>query len=262
MKNIIGILIVLSSVFSMKAQLITFPFKSNNQQIIEEAIKESLYEVYQSYILIDTVSNQKLGRNGKDYFNKIIYLGILTEKGILTPININSPWEDDDCFLKYKGKYKPEISKTEFRKKNESTELQDSIHEILAPYKNIIGTNLMGRGIPVDTVSGEKDGWIVWITRDEIGNRNFSSFKKKVNITTDSKQVIIEKPEEINNIEGVYYFVSSITAPGQITFSLSAYGEEKEGIWSLIFPFIKDKENILTPLNTQTNKKTAKGKNE
>lgn len=239
---------LLSTCLISNAQFFNFKLKTNNRQLIEEAIEQSIVNVNQYYILIDTVTNQRLGRNDEDFFNKISYPGIISEEGVILESSNLKPWNDDKDYAKYEGKYKPEISKTEIViNKNPVNPLDSTI--IKEDGEIVILTVPDQNGIKIDSSIGEKDGWIVWVSTDKDGKKELTSFTQKVNITENREPISVEKPEELENIEIGYLFTSNVSGPGQITFQLVGIAVEKANSWVITFPFTEEREeSILTPL--------------
>ena len=248
MKNkFLLVLGLLSTCLISNAQFFNFKLKTNNRQLIEEAIEQSIVNVNQYYILIDTVSNQRLGRNDEDFFNKISYPGIISEEGVILESSNLTPWNNDKDYSKYEGKYKPEISKTEIVINNKPVNPLDTTivkgeEVIILPISN-------QNGIEIDSSIGEKEGWIVWVSADKDGKKELTSFTQKVNITENREPVSIERPEELDNVEIGYFLTSNVSGPGQITFKLVGLAVDKEDSWKIIFPFTEiEEESVLTPL--------------
>lgn len=48
------------------AQIFNFSLRTNNQQLIDEALSRAFVRINQSYELCDTVKDEHFGRDGKD----------------------------------------------------------------------------------------------------------------------------------------------------------------------------------------------------
>lgn len=72
-KNIIGVFLVLLA-FPLNAQIFNFSLRTNNQQVIDEAMSGAFVRINQSYELCDTVQNEHFGRNEKDYFSIVPFV--------------------------------------------------------------------------------------------------------------------------------------------------------------------------------------------
>ncbi len=54
------------------AQIFNFSLRTNNQQLIDEALAGAFVKINQSYELCDTVKDEHFGRDGKDFL--VLYL--------------------------------------------------------------------------------------------------------------------------------------------------------------------------------------------
>lgn len=84
----------------LSAQFFNLSLKTNSQQLIDEALVGAFTKIEQGYELCDTVSDEHFGRNGKDYFSLIPFIGIETERGLLFPNGALEPWTLDKDFAK------------------------------------------------------------------------------------------------------------------------------------------------------------------
>ena len=246
-----------------QGQLFNMGFRSDNQVIIEEAIEGSFVKVVQSYVLCDTLSNERFGREGNAYFSQIPYIGIETSEGLIFPLNFISPWEDDADFQKYAEKYKPIISDTSF----EANDLPYSSRENLPSILNSENTKIIDEfvcfndssysnvGLQFDTLPGNKNGWLVWITvpqnRDINKNVKLLSLKKDIEISEEASPIIIESPKIEDDIIGGIFIMPIQTKIGQINILISGLLSQKDNEWILSFPFVekpKKEEKNLTPV--------------
>ncbi len=69
----------------VNAQIFNFSLRTNNQQLIDKALEGAFVRINQSYELCDTVKNEHFGRNEKDYFSIIPFIGVETERGLIFP---------------------------------------------------------------------------------------------------------------------------------------------------------------------------------
>ena len=89
------------------AQIFNFSLRTNNQQLIDEALAGAFVRINQSYELCDTIKDEHFGRGGKDYFSIIPFIGVQTEQGLIFPSAALRPWSCDKDFAEYDGQYKP-----------------------------------------------------------------------------------------------------------------------------------------------------------
>ena len=244
------------------AQIFNFSLRTNNQQLIDEALSGAFVRINQSYELCDTIKNEHFGREGKNYFNIIPFIGIESEKGIIYSSVALEPWNYDKDFNEYKGKYKPLITETKFRILNSGKRSANRNFEL--PFMGVdISKHLCilndsthtNQGLKVDTVSGIKNGWLIWLSSNsnlvESDSVRFTSIKKDIEVPIEGGYLHIDKPEISEIVYGGIYVTPIQSSIGQLTFTLTGVMVlDKEG-WVLDFPFIKEsKENkMLTPIN-------------
>ncbi len=246
----------------MNAQFFNFSLRSNNQQLIDEAMKGAFVKINQSYELCDTITNEHFGRNGKDYFSIIPFVGIETERGLILPITSATPWMCDIDYEEYKGQYKPLVTSTQTSKINKSG---DKARIIKQPFvgtkisKNVLLINdstQQNLGLKVDTISGNKEGWVIWLSSNdnltEIDSVRFSSIKKDIDVPIDGESMRIDKPDISEAILGGIYVTPIQSSIGQITFILTGVIYLDNDDWVVNFPFIRRDNEVkaLTPINS------------
>lgn len=263
---ILYIFIVLGLGFSAHGQLLNLAFRSNNQQILEDAIKGSFIKVVQSYELCDTTSNERFGREGNSYFSQIPYLGIETSEGLILPIEALTPWCKDEDFAKYEGKYKPLLTETNFQaldllapSRENVPSLIDSNNTIdmnrFVCFNDSVTDNL---GLLVDSIPGQKTGWLIWATSPKTFNQSDSikviSIRRDISIPDNASPITVEKPNTEDEIIGGIYIVPVQTKIGQINLYISGILNLNENEWEIFFPFIsepKKEEKPLTPVKSR-----------
>lgn len=254
-KNIIGVFLVLLA-FPLNAQIFNFSLRTNNQQVIDEAMAGAFVRINQSYELCDTVKNEHFGRNKKDYFSIVPFVGIETEKGLVFPSAALLPWTYDNDFDEYKDKYKPLVTYTKLSLLNCPNKSVRSVSDNLSGNKI---TNLLTvlndstqttNGLKVDSIAGTKNGWLIWITSDanfaENDSVRLNSIMKKIEVPADGEFLRIEKPEISGTVYGGIYATPIQTGIGQITFTLTGVMVLDDKGWVLDFPFIKEHKEGVT----------------
>ena len=253
-KTIISV--VLGLPFFASAQMFNFGFKTSSQQFIEDAINGSIVCIEQKYALSDSITGEEFGRNELDYFNFVDYIGFKTDKGIITYSEILTPWENDQAFSKYKGKYKPILKTTILRAINDGDSISSTVPQnfpsLLQYLKGIVlsSDSLSAmKGLQIDTIAGIKNGWEIWRTRkgngEKIDSVSYKCIKQQIEIPTDGSRINIALPDVDNEVLGGIYVTPKVTAPGQLTFYLNGVLTCMDGNWSLIFPFIKETTHSL-----------------
>ena len=186
------------------AQILNFSLRTNNQQLIDKALAGAFVRINQSYELCDTVKDEHFGRNGKNYFSIIPFIGIETEQGLIFPSTTLKPWTYDNDFNEYKGKYKPLVTESKINILNHrdgyavrNVELPftgTSLSKYLSIYNDSIQHN---QGLKIDTIPGSKNGWVIWLssnsTLSETDSVRFTSIKKDIEVPTDGGSLHIEK---------------------------------------------------------------------
>ena len=275
MRNIFKLLVVLLAVmpYSAKAQFSGFNLKSNNQIFIEEALQGAFPILEQSYQLKDAKKNEILGRGGKDYFSKLSFLAIRTNYGLIIHQDAVHPWAKDDDFVKYENQYEPILFRSSLicpGKENKSTVINDTIGEKkVSSLKNtpfvVYRDSLFLDGLECDTLSGKKEGWMVWFTAD--GDLNPSSkislmsYKKDIHINKEDESLVVATPETSKQILGGIYICPVATRVGQITFRLVGIANKNGNNWILHCPFFslqQQKTEELTIINNGMNKLNPK----
>lgn len=206
---------------------------SNNQQLIKDAVENGIFEISHSYQLEDTTTHQKFGRYGKNEFGTGYALGIKVIGGIITTERLVEPWKYDINYQKYKGSHKPVSYKIEERQLND-TIIAPSFCQPSNPLK-INGeqfaflpdsTVSKSNGLSLDSIAGEKDGWIVWVVADNSINsgesiNNSSLIIHKFSIQSDTIPTLIKTPNTDKHIWGGIFIVPTYPSLGSIEFVLS-----------------------------------------
>ena len=244
------------------AQIFNFSLRTNNQQLIDEALTGAFVKINQSYELCDTVKDEHFGRDGKDYFSIIPFIGIETEQGLVFPSATLVPWSYDNDFEEYQGQYKPLITDTKISVLNNRKEhiTRDASHPFLGKdvskhLRVLCDSTQSIKGLNVDTVPGIKNGWLIWLSSNadlaETDSVRFTSIKKDIEVPTAGGYLHIDKPEISETVYGGIYVTPVQSSIGQLTFILTGVMVLDEDSWVLDFPFIKEpKENkTLTPIN-------------
>lgn len=258
-------------------------FMSSNQQLVEEAIKNGIIIVRQSYQLEDTVSHQRFGRYGNEEFGKTYSLGIKVDGGIVLNKKAVHPWEYDENFTRYQASHRPINIKTEIK------ELKDSIFSNVkfnvdsisseAPVAILLDSlTFAGNGFEVSSYSRLTEGWIVWITSsteiqycDSVTVSAPLIYKKKIEFNTDSISYPVDLPQTLNKVWGGIFLVPEQTQIGQLTFNLAGVLIDcPNGEWILFpikeEPIIEVSQNVgeeLTPSPStpiESDKKNKKNK--
>lgn len=246
---------------STNAQILKFSLRTNNQQLIDEALAGAFVEINQSYELCDTVKDEHFGRDGKDYFSIIPFIGIETERGLVFPSATLKPWWYDKDFEEYRGQYKPLVTGTKLsvlnnRKRIVPREIKlPFVGDTISKHLSVLNDSThMDQGLKVDTVPGVKNGWLIWLSSNsslaESDSVRFVSVKKNIEVPMGGGYLHIDKPEIPETVYGGIYVTPVLPSIGQLTFTLTGIMVLDTEGWVLDFPFIKDhnEKKTLTPI--------------
>lgn len=269
---------VLLGMIPSMAQFPGFSLKSNNQQLIEQSVKGALVKVTRAYELCDTVTGDRYGRNGNESFNEIPYLGIAAGDVVLVDASSNEPWVNDELFTKYKGKYRPIATATKVETLFAATDSVSTAKGIASDscatrqgLVEVRGAVAASNSLACDTVSGDKEGWIVWVTSKDgsldAGNLSFSVIRKTVGQDDGETAATVEGPKSDEAVMGGFYVVPEFQKPGNIELKIAAVVLRADDGWVLTFPFVgrtntDDDSLTLTPVkdNKATENKNPKNK--
>ncbi len=260
-KRIFVILLCGSICLPLSAQNLNLSLRTNNQQLIENALSGAFLKISQSYELCDTIKNEHFGREGRNYFSVISFIGVETERGLIYPSVAEKPWMTDEDFKEYEGKYKPIVSTTSISslcnksQEKRSVNMPFSGDMIVNDLSIINDSSYTNVGLKVDTIPGNKDGWFIWITQLDNKSKNDSvrltSVRQSIETPEGQSCIYIRKPEQLENICGGIYVTPVQTAIGQITLFMTGMMINTEEGWKLSFPFMcdVDKTKPLTPIS-------------
>lgn len=252
----ITVVLLFLTVLPLGAQIFNFSLKTNNQQLIDKALSGAFVKINQSYELCDTVSDEHFGRNEKDYFSIIPFIGIETERGLVFPTATLKPWTFDNDFNEYKGQYKPIVTHSQLSLLNSPNNAVRSIESNIIGEKVTERLSLLNdsvqsiRGLLVDSISGLKDGWLIWLTSEtdivENDSVKFISIKKDIEVPIDGEYLRIERPDLSGTVYGGIYVTPVQTGIGQLVFTLTGVMVLDDEGWIIDFPFINAPKQAVT----------------
>lgn len=259
-----------------------FSTLTESQDMVATTIRNSIFLIKQSYLLQDSINNENFGLNGENEFGHSVSWGIKVKGGYCFFDIAEKPWEYDDGYTQYRGKYVPKKCGTQY------VELEDSVtHQIkeshnsktIFPSKAYYKTDsitFQNKGFVTDFSLGYKKGWIVWLTSEhsltELSFQDSISYIiYKKEITVDEKRYCeIETPLSERKMLGGFYLIPKQTTIGELTFFLTGLlVPDKDNKWNIIIPSEKtiqkdnngntsqNVDNILTPIK----KKDSEPKN-
>lgn len=261
LRNITTLLLILI-VLPLSAQIFNFSLRTNNQQLIDKALEGAFVKINQSYELCDTAKDEHFGRNEKDYFSIIPFIGIETERGLVFPSSTITPWTSDVDFNEYKDQYKPLVTGSTITLLNNSDKSVRSLTtpiagEGLSERLSLLNDSLQAvSGLPVDTVPGIKDGWLIWLASEsnlvEADSVKLISIKKDIEVPIDGEPLHLEQPDVSGKVYGGIYVTPLQSRVGQISFTLTGIMVLDDEGWFIDFPFIEapKQSKKLTPIES------------
>lgn len=225
MKKIIFLFLLSISLLNVNAQNIDINslLQSDDQELIKQAIAPALYVVESSYVVQDKESGQRFGLDGKSYFNQLSLLGVHIENTIVMNDRVLSPWEKDDTFAPYAEEYTPQLYQVKSYLLYDSVQYAiDSAKLISAPHasENYLLIASDNDGLEMDTTSGDKDGWIVYLNTNKKGERILRCMKKKIVIANSSSPQKVEIPQLLTSDFGGVFIIPKVKKIGQIEFRI------------------------------------------
>ena len=273
------ILIIVLNIFALTtfAQLFErFPI-SNNQQLIEDAVKDGLFIVRQAYKLQDRTADEPAyyGWNNKPFFGETFSIGVKIPEGYYINDKAINPWDYDSNFERFisnNPQYDPVFSETKYRELADTACIElpfemQSYKEIKEKCLYEINDALFdGKGFEVKSTDEKNEGWLVWVVTDKpITELNDSTvalitYRKELTFQPEVNSYEIESPSFEKNIIGGIYIVPKVTEIGKITFLLTGFLHLENEKWSVV-KFLESQsadENQLTPLTKESSDKKVK----
>jgi hypothetical protein len=242
-----------------------FSFNSGNRQLIEEAIKDGLFIVCQSYQLQDTTAQTPTyyGWDNAEHFGYAYSLGIKVENGYYLDRKAVYPWQYDSRFDEYNGsrQYAPVVSAGKYRTLTDSVLFDFSFTD--AELKAVAGEQFYfvqdslfeNKGFLTDDSDGMKKGWLVWLLDDF----SLLVYRNELEFTAGKNIYPVTDPSANKEVLGGIYVVPQFDGIGQIRFLLSGLICGKSGQWQVVrpdesaekpFPAPKPAPKGLTPVRT------------
>jgi len=235
-------------------------------RIIEKTVRPGLFVIKRSFQLQDKKSKELFGLNGRPEFGIGYSIGIKTPNGFCLTDQAISPWNYNDSFKKYQGKYIPIISKSEYAELSKDSILGDTFDltnkctilcdSSIYRYESDI---FNGNSFKIDSLAGEKKGWLIWLTAQKNADlNNFSNLEflcqEKVmlvdrSISSDSLGDI---PSDVQILGGVYV-IPIFKGIGKLELHLCGVLSKTNNQWRVCFPFFmkNDGRNVTETEKTE-----------
>lgn len=250
--------------------------------IMEKTVKPGLIVVRHGFQIKDNKTGDLYGLNGSQIFGESYSLAIKASDGIFIREDAVAPWNHNNSFAKYKGKYTPVSYKTSYVELNDSCDFLDFLLESdklkVTNDSDIYKYNtdsFNNNCLQLDTISESKQGWIMWLIQKsnskvfDKDNLSFSCQEYKLNFGKLNKVENVTCPSDAIVIGGVYVIPFSIGI-GKIELKIAGILSKINDEWKVVLPFLRsertnvqtneDNENreILTPASDTTKKKKSR----
>lgn len=219
-----------------------FSLETSNQEIVKLAVDNAFVKIKQSYRLQDRNTKQLYGRKGSNEFGSASCVGVKVSNGLVVFDQITNPWNYDDNYAKYKGKYETVLYKTIISENKETLEY-DSIQRIKCNGQNLAlfvpdSISFKGEGLLVDCIcnNGDKEGWIIWVTEKNDNSNELDYLVIKKNITYKEKVFVydIDSPNTSQTVVCGIYVTPVKTSVGCITFNLLGVLAMQDNKWKIV----------------------------
>ena len=216
--------------------------------IVYQAVSPALKVVTQQYKL--GKDGKYYGSNNNPYFGESVSLAVKIAGGTIMQNKVVYPWNFDKNFKTYSETHTPAYHATLQASLN--GEAPEGVNfELGTPYVKPVGENALlyshsdmysDFGLTVDTVAGEKKGYMLWIYK---GTDQYEHTVEMLDVTaTADSTVIAMNPVHPENLLGGLYVVPVNERPGTISFHLVGVASTKNDVdWSLQM-FTKEEQNI------------------
>lgn len=216
--------------------------------IVYKAVAPALKVVTQQYKL--TKDGKYYGLNNNPYFGETVSLAVKIAGGTILQDKVVYPWNYDENFKTYSETHTPVYHST-LQSSLNGEEPVGVDYELGKAYVKPVGDQGLLHshadmysdfGLSVDTVAGEKEGYMLWIYK---GEDAYEHTVEVLNITaTTDSTVVSVAPSHLENLLGGLYVVHVNERPGTISFHLVGVASTKNNVdWSLQL-FTKEEPNI------------------
>ncbi len=260
MKKTVTILMAMMALMPLSAQKIV---KSTGQKITESAIQGSCVVVRQSYQIKNKKTGIVYGRNGHDEFGKIYSIGVKTDAGLVLIEKAIKPWLYDIDFKKVEDDYDPLIFLTEVGEIVSDAKVSYSACPISIGRQQPNGAWVANASVSspnylsIDSDLGQKDGWLVWYTADNINSNDstalsIQSFNRKVEANEEGTDIDIDAPVGAGAPIGGIYVCPFYEGNGRVVYKLTGIIIPNNNKWVLRTPFVGYSYEKFSSDNTES----------
>lgn len=194
--------------------------------LVFNAVAPALNIVKQQYRL--KKGGDFFGRNNMPHFGESFSLAVKVAGGTILQNEVLYPWVNDNNYhdLSDSDKYIPVLYHS-YKRSVTGGEYEKINLELDTPYVQQIGKDSLlyslsdkkrDFGLEIDTESGEKSGYMLWVYEAE-GKCDYVVEALKLNASVDST-VISMKPSNLSSLLGGVYVIPVNERPGTVSFYL------------------------------------------
>lgn len=264
MKYRLLILFLTISITSSAQDVLSLMRLNLSNALVEQAVEDGCFFLSHSYQLCDTMTMQKFGRYGSDIFGNKTGLAIKIKGGYLIPNTVVSPWDFDENYNKYKGKYTPVSYQIKSKSFSDSTAV--NIYDGVMPTSQALAgtdfcfvtdsTTFDGEGFSPCNTEGEKNGWCIWYASDKVADNIDSlvtisniSVKYDLTVKSNNNKYEISAPKTDKELIGGIFVVPVKSSIGCLYFEVVGILSNIESKWNIVTPFLEFKSgDELSPV--------------
>lgn len=252
MRNIWFLLLALCCSAAGAQTLPSLGLKTDNQQLVEDAVKGGMVLVRQSFQLRQNSTGQLFGSHNNEEFGTDCSLAVLVNGGVLVTDRTAHPWAYDERVAKYLADYTPVPLRTYVSRfgvdggYEEQPLGVDSVGGEAGSLAYILPTGAFGgAGFEPDTATTERKGWLVWVVSDkgyDLANGTNADFVVQ-RYTVAGGSVHDGMPLKTLNTSktllGGVFVVPSYEGVGKVVFRLCGMAVRRGDAWLLAVPGAK-----------------------
>ena len=182
---VLSVVCVTITSLTLMGQSFNLRLSTNNQQVVENAVKDAFCILRQEFQLQDASTGSKYNLDSLGYFGYGESLCIKVKDGYITDKALMEPWKEDANVADYPG-YTPVLSHIR-RYDPELKEWIEVRRQTFDNYYTIGNTNNMfvvdslfnNDGLSIEEEIEGKEGWLVWIYQQD-RQLSFQSFRQKL----------------------------------------------------------------------------------
>lgn len=244
-------LVLLMNLHNTRAQFSIDDFKTPAQQMVENALIQSLFITRGSFQIKNIETGELYGLNGKSQFGECVSFGVKLDGGtVILFDDVVRPWMHNEKFEKYRNEYVPVLSGISYAEFGDNEGFQpfeinmdNGVSLCDSMMYNFENDAFDGKGLELDCSIGQKNGWLLWVTISKEAENNNSSVmtaivqQKEVEIKNNGSSFEIDAPNTERHILGGLFVVPYYNRIGSIDFFLAGIIQSNNNKWSILCPF-------------------------